>query len=162
MPKIRDFNPYLLEALKDDEGAYFFLEAAFQSGDESVIKRALEKVFHIHKEYKGKYREFPPLEDHIELPYVGEMLVEEFLEPLKISQNALAKAIAVPPNRISGIVKNKRKITADTDLRLCRFFGLSDGFWLRCQGACDLMEARRRLGAQLDDIKPYVYEDDHH
>lgn len=61
----------------------------------------------------------------------GEILLEEFLKPMGISQYALAKAIAVPPRRINEIVHGKRAISADTDLRLCKFFGLTEGYWLR-------------------------------
>ena len=63
----------------------------------------------------------------------GEMLEEEFLNPLGMSKYRLAKSIGVPAQRIGDIVSGKRGITADTDLRLCRFFGLSDGWWLRLQ-----------------------------
>ena len=63
----------------------------------------------------------------------GEMLEEEFLNPLGMSKYRLAKNIGVPAQRIGDIVSGKRGITADTDLRLCRFFGLSDGWWLRLQ-----------------------------
>ena len=62
---------------------------------------------------------------------VGQMLKAEFLEPLKLSQNALAQAIGVPSNRINGIINGTRGITADTDLRLTRYFGLTEGFFLR-------------------------------
>ena len=67
----------------------------------------------------------------------GEMLLEEFLKPHGISQYRLAKEIGVPPQRISAIVSGKRAITADTDLRLCKYFGLSDGWWLRVQAHHD-------------------------
>ena len=73
-------------------------------------------------------RQLPPI-----LP--GEILLEEFLKPMAISQYRLAKEIGVPPQRIGEIVAGKRTITADTDLRLCRFFGLSNGYWLRAQAA---------------------------
>ena len=63
----------------------------------------------------------------------GELLLEEFLVPMGLSQYRLAKEIGVPPRRINEIVQGKRSVTADTDLRLCRFFGLSDGYWLRAQ-----------------------------
>ena len=89
-------------------------------------------------------------------PKVGEILKEEFLEEIGMSQNALAKAIAVPSNRIHAIVNGTRRVTADTDLRLCRFFGLSDGYFLRLQNAYELMEAKRNLGKVLAEIKPYV------
>ena len=65
----------------------------------------------------------------------GELLLEEFLKPMGISQYRLAKEIGVPPQRIGEIVAGKRAVTADTDLRLCRFFGLSNGYWLRAQAA---------------------------
>jgi addiction module HigA family antidote len=67
----------------------------------------------------------------------GELLREEFLIPMAISQYRLAKEIGVPAQRISEIVAGKRAVTADTDLRLCRFFGLSKGYWLRAQAAYD-------------------------
>lgn len=89
-------------------------------------------------------------------PKVGEILKEEFLEEIGMSQNALAKAIGVPSNRIHAIVNGTRRVTADTDLRLCRFFGLSDGYFLRLQNTYELMEAKRNLGEVLVEIKPYV------
>jgi antitoxin HigA-1 len=89
-------------------------------------------------------------------PKVGEILKEEFLEEIGMSQNALAKAIGVPSNRIHAIVNGTRKVTADTDLRLCRFFRLSEGYFLRLQNAYELMEAKRSLGKVLTEIQPYV------
>jgi addiction module HigA family antidote len=65
----------------------------------------------------------------------GELLLEEFLKPMGLSQYRLAKEIGVPARRIGDIVLGKRTITAATDLRLCRFFGLSNGYWLRAQAA---------------------------
>jgi addiction module HigA family antidote len=73
-----------------------------------------------------------------------------------ISRYRLAKAIGVPPQRIGDIVAGKRAITADTDLRLCRFFGLSNGYWLRAQAVHDTEVAERALGAKLAKIKPWV------
>jgi addiction module HigA family antidote len=84
----------------------------------------------------------------------GEMLNEEFLVPLGMSKYRLAKSIGVPAQRIGDIVSGKRGITADTDLRLCRFFGLSDGWWLRLQASYDTALARRKLGKALDKIMP--------
>lgn len=84
----------------------------------------------------------------------GEMLAEEFLAPLGLSQYAVAKAIGVPPRRINEIVHGKRAVTADTDLRLCRFFGLSDGWWLRLQADHDIARARAGMGAVLARIEP--------
>jgi addiction module HigA family antidote len=86
----------------------------------------------------------------------GEILLEEFLIPMGISQYRLAKEICVPAQRISEIVAGKRAITADTDLRLCRFFGLSNGYWLRAQAAYDTEVAERTLGPSLKKIKPYA------
>ena len=85
----------------------------------------------------------------------GEMLLEEFLTPMGISQYRLAKEIAVPPQRIGEIVAGKRAITADTDLRLCRFFGLSNGYWLRAQIAHDTEVAQDALAKTLAKIKPW-------
>ena len=90
----------------------------------------------------------------------GEILKEEFLMELGLSQNALAKSINVPPNRINEIVRGLRGITADTDLRLCRFFGLSEGYWLRLQNTYDLMEAHRSSTIQKKIQKITPYEDD--
>ena len=88
------------------------------------------------------------------IPTVGEILLEEFLKPLEMSQNALARAIAVPPRRINEIVLGKRAVTADTDLRLARYFRMSEGFFLRLQMDCDLRMQKRALGSKLDAIKP--------
>ena len=87
-------------------------------------------------------------------PTPGAVLMEEFLRPLGMSQTALAGAIGVPPRRINEIVLGKRAVTADTDLRLTRYWGLTPGFWLRLQIDHDLMQRRRQLGASLDRIKP--------
>lgn len=84
----------------------------------------------------------------------GEVLLEEFLKPMGVSQYRLALAIGVPESRINAIVKGRRAITADTDLRLCRFFGLSEGFWLRMQSSHDLRVAKHELGDALNAIEP--------
>ena len=86
----------------------------------------------------------------------GELLLEEFLLPMEISQYRLAKEIGVSAPRIGEIVADRRAITADTDLRLCRFFGLSNGYWLRAQAAYDTEVAERVLGAKLAKIKPWA------
>ena len=85
----------------------------------------------------------------------GELLREEFLEPMGLSQYRLAKEIGVPAQRISEIVAGKRSITADTDLRLCRFFGLSNGYWLRAQAAYDTEVAAEALAETLERIRPW-------
>jgi antitoxin HigA-1 len=87
-------------------------------------------------------------------PTPGEILKEEFLRPLALSQTSLARALRVPPRRINEIVLGRRAITADTDLRLTRYFGLTPGFFLGLQADHDLMERCRQLGADLDAIKP--------
>ncbi|MCL2339025.1 MAG: HigA family addiction module antitoxin [Proteobacteria bacterium] len=92
---------------------------------------------------------------YIEIPTIGEYLVEEWLEPLKMSQNALARAIGVPQNRINEIVNNKRGVSAETDLLLCRYFGMSDGFFTRMQSGFEETLARRKLKEKLAKIVPY-------
>jgi len=80
----------------------------------------------------------------------GEILLEEFLIPMEISQNRLARDIGVPPRRINEIVHGKRAVTADTALRLARYFGTSEAFWMGLQADYALEEARERLGDRLD------------
>ena len=87
-------------------------------------------------------------------PHPGEILLEEFLKPMALSQNGLARAVHVPPRRINEIVLGKRDITADTDLRLARYFGLSEGFFLRLRADHDLMARRREIGHRLRAISP--------
>jgi antitoxin HigA-1 len=85
----------------------------------------------------------------------GELLLEEFLMPMGITRYRLAKEIGVPAQRIGEIVAGRRAVTADTDLRLCRFFGLSNGYWLRAQAAYDTEVAEEALADQLERIKPW-------
>ncbi len=85
----------------------------------------------------------------------GELLLEEFLKPMGISQYRLAKEISVPAQRVGDIVAGKRSVTADTDLRLCRFFGLANGYWLRAQAAYDTEVAERAIGPKLVKIRPW-------
>ncbi len=82
----------------------------------------------------------------------GEVLQEEFLEPLGLSQYRVAKDTGVPPRRINEIVHGKRAITADTALRLARFFGTSAEFWMNLQALYDLESARDRVGAEIEDV----------
>ena len=84
----------------------------------------------------------------------GAMLMEDFLEPLGISQYRLAQAIGVPARRINEIVHGTRRISADTALRLSRYFGMSDGFWLNLQGHYDLEVEKDRLVQTLKNIEP--------
>ena len=85
----------------------------------------------------------------------GELLLEEFLLPMGITRYRLAKEIGVPAQRIGEIVAGRRAITADTDLRLCRFFGLSNGYWLRAKAAYDTEVAEEALVEELAHIRPW-------
>ena len=85
----------------------------------------------------------------------GELLREEFLDPMGITPYRLAQEIGVSQTRISEILKGKRSITANTDLRLCRFLGLSDGYWLRVQVIHDLDLAQQAIAKELDQIHPF-------
>jgi antitoxin HigA-1 len=87
-------------------------------------------------------------------PHPGEILMKEFLRPMDLSQTALARAIGVPPRRINEIVLGKRAVSADTDLRLARYFGVSEGFFLNLQIDHDLLERRRQIGSILRTIRP--------
>lgn len=91
---------------------------------------------------------------YIELTTVGEMLKEEFIEPYNLTQNALANAIFVPPNRIHQIIKGQRRITTDTDLRLTTYFGLSQGYFLRYQEDYELRITKREIADEINKIKP--------
>jgi addiction module HigA family antidote len=95
-----------------------------------------------------------PLPEFLPNPTPGEILLEEFLKPAGLSQNALARAIGVPPRRINEIILGKRAVTADTDLRLARYFGISEGAFLGLQADYDLMQRRREMGDTLEKIVP--------
>ena len=90
----------------------------------------------------------------VEPIHPGEVLLLEFLEPLGVTQNRLAVSINVPPRRINEIVHGKRRITADTALRLSRYFGTSDRFWMNLQIRYDLEIERDHIGSGLDEIVP--------
>ncbi len=95
-----------------------------------------------------------PRKTAVLLPLVtpGEILLEEFLKPMALSQNALGRAIRVPPRRINEIVLGQRAITADTDLRLARYFGMSEGFFLGLQTDYDLRAKKREIAKELSAI----------
>ena len=93
-----------------------------------------------------------PKNDNV--PNIGEVLVEEFLGPMNISQNALAKAPGIPQNRLSDIINGKRGISADTDLRLCRYFGLTDGYFAGMQMDFERIAAKRKIQGELEKIVP--------
>ena len=90
----------------------------------------------------------------------GELLNEEFLFPMGISKYRLAKDIHVPAQRIGDIVLGKRAISVDTDLRLCKYFGLSDGYWLRVQAIYDTANISDTLKKDLERIVPFVKKTD--
>ena len=87
----------------------------------------------------------------LELIHPGEILMEEFMLPMRISINRLARELSVPPGRISAIVNGKRAITADTALRLARFFGVSPEVWTGLQADYELRVARRSVGPEIED-----------
>jgi addiction module HigA family antidote len=89
-----------------------------------------------------------------EIPTIGEVLNEEFLQPLEISQNALAKALGIPQNRISDIINGKRGISADTDLRLCKYFSLTEGYFTGMQADFERINAKQQIQDQLERIVP--------
>jgi len=97
--------------------------------------------------FKSHKRQLPNI-------HPGEVLREEILVPMKLTPYALAQAIGVPPRRINEIVLGKRAITADTDLRLARYFKMSEGFFLGLQTDYELMERKRKIGDQLKAIRP--------
>jgi antitoxin HigA-1 len=92
--------------------------------------------------------------EEIPNPTPGKVLLLDFIEPMRLTQNGLARAIGVPPRRINEIVLGRRAVTADTDLRLARYFGLSEGFWLGLQSDHDLMRQRRKIAGELERIAP--------
>ena len=95
--------------------------------------------------------------DLLRNPTPGDILMAEFLAPLALSQTALARAIGVPPRRINEIVLGKRAVTADTDLRLARYYGISEGIFLGLQMDYDLRMQRRALGKKMDAIKQTIF-----
>jgi addiction module HigA family antidote len=103
------------------------------------------------KQVNAMAKKLPPI-------HPGEVLKEDFLTPLGISNYRLAKEIGVPAQRIGEIVAGRRGISADTDLRLCRFFGLSEGYWLRGQARYDTECAKDSIGNDLEKIRPFTPE----
>jgi addiction module HigA family antidote len=86
----------------------------------------------------------------------GEILAEDYMKPMGLSQNAIAKALGVPPRRINEIIHGKRAITLDTSLRLGRFFGQSPRFWLNLQAECDLRNSRQLMERIAREVRPCV------
>ena len=94
------------------------------------------------------------MKKYIMLDHIGKILVEEFMEPYNLSQNALARAISVAPSRITDIVNGRRGITADTDLRLARLFNISEGYFLRLQEHIETTLMKQKIAAELEQIVP--------
>jgi antitoxin HigA-1 len=92
--------------------------------------------------------------DWLDIPHAGDVLASEFVEPLGLSEAALAEALRVDPARLSGMIAGTSPVDADLDLRLTRYFRLSEGFFLRIQTRCDTMSAKRALNGELDRILP--------
>ena len=95
--------------------------------------------------------------EYIETPTMGEILNEEFLIPLGLSAYKVAQEIKVPTSRIQDILHNRRRITVDTSLRLAKFFGVSDGYFMALQDDIDIRNAKLELAPQLEEIKAYTY-----
>lgn len=92
--------------------------------------------------------------DWLHIPHAGDVLVSEFMEPLGLDAAALANAIAVDPVRLDAMIDGKARIDAELDLRLARYFRMSDGFFLRLQTSAELRLAKRALNGELDRIVP--------
>jgi addiction module antidote protein HigA len=95
--------------------------------------------------------------EYIETPTMGEILNEEFLIPLGLSAYKVAQEIKVPTSRIQDILHNRRRITVDTSLRLAKFFGVSDGYFMALQDDIDIRNAKLELAPELEEIKAYTY-----
>ena len=93
--------------------------------------------------------------DRIPNPTPGEVLLLEYILPMRLTQTGLARAVGVPSRRINEVVLGKRAITADTDLRLARYFGVSEGFWLGLQADHDLLRRRRQISGEFAQIAPH-------
>lgn len=95
--------------------------------------------------------------EYIETPTMGEILNEEFLIPLGLSAYKVAQEIKIPTSRIQDILHNRRRITVDTSLRLAKFFGVSDSYFMALQDDIDIRNAKLELAPQLEEIKAYAY-----
>ncbi len=91
----------------------------------------------------------------IRTPKIGEILLKEFMEPMGISAYKLAQEIHVPTSRIQDILHDRRKITVDTSLRLAKFFGVSDTYFLNIQNDIDVREAKLSMQEEINEIRPY-------
>ena len=94
------------------------------------------------------------MKKYIKIEHIGKILFDEFMEPYKLSQNGLARAIGVAPSRITDIVNGRRGITTDTDLRLTRLFSLSEGYFLRLQEHIETTLIKQKISSELERIVP--------
>ena len=92
--------------------------------------------------------------DWLAIPHAGDVLASEFMEPLSLSEAELADALHVDPMRVTSLLAGSVPVDADLDLRLTRYFALSEGFFLRIQTRCDTLSAKRALNGELDRIMP--------
>lgn len=115
----------------------------------------------IHMMYKSLIiiKGIKSMNPRIETPLIGEILSEEFMNPLNISAYRLAQEIHVPVSRIQDILHNRRKISADTSIRLARFFGVSDSYFLNIQTDIDLRELRLTMDDEITNIRPFVQQE---
>lgn len=103
------------------------------------------------------YRQVKEMKNYIETPTIGEILFEEFMEPNNITAYKLAKEINVPISRIQDIIHNRRKITVDTSLRLARYFGVSDKYFLDMQNDIDIRNTKKKIQNEINAIHTFQY-----
>lgn len=103
------------------------------------------------------YRQVKEMKNYIETPTIGEILFEEFMEPNNITAYKLAKEINVPTSRIQDIIHNRRKITVDTSLRLARYFGVSDKYFLDMQNDIDIRNTKKKIQNEINAIHTFQY-----
>ena len=92
--------------------------------------------------------------DWLHIPHAGELLVSEFMEPLTLDAATLAEAISIEPSRLQAMIDGKQRVDGELDLRLTRYFGMSEGFFMRLQTSADLRIAKRALNGELERIQP--------
>ena len=151
----------MIQSFKCKETAKVFNGLISRKFPASILTRSFNKLAAIHVSTTKCLTILIPLyriqnmpNKYIKLDHVGKILFEEFMEPYKLSQNALAKAIGVAPSRITDIVNSRRGITVDTDLRLTRLFGLSEGYFLRLQEHIETALIRNKIKTELKKIVP--------
>lgn len=103
------------------------------------------------------YRQVKEMKNYIETPTIGEILFEEFMEPNNITAYKLAKEINVPTSRVQDIIHNRRKITVDTSLRLARYFGVSDKYFLDMQNDIDIRNTKKKIQNEINAIHTFQY-----